>query len=70
MGVGGIMICRDIGYYGKLEMKFITKELNSEKYIETIDEQMHVRYKFPEINTFFNVRKQWNNTLQIKKFVL
>ena len=38
MGNGDIMIWGGIGYRGKMEIKFITGKLNSEKYIEMIDE--------------------------------
>ena len=38
--VSSIMIRGGDGYYGKLEIKFITGKLNSRKYVETIDEQI------------------------------
>ena len=34
------MIWRGIGYQGKMEIKFITRKLDSKKYIEMINEQI------------------------------
>ena len=40
MGSSCIMIWRGIGYQGKMEIKFITRKLDSKKYIEMINEQI------------------------------
>ena len=44
-GCGGITIWKGVGYYGKSEVQFITKILNSKRYIETIDEQIDTNYR-------------------------
>ncbi|CAK9833057.1 Transposable element Tc3 transposase [Anthophora retusa] len=41
MGGGGIMIWSGIGYYGKMDINFISGKLNSKKYLEMIDQQIN-----------------------------
>ena len=38
---GGGMIWSGIGYYGKMDINFISRKLNSTKYLEMIDKQIN-----------------------------
>lgn len=40
---------------GKMERKFITRKLDSKKYIETVRQLTRMGHELPEINIFFNV---------------
>ena len=79
MGGDGVMIWRGVGYYGKLEIKFITGQLNSKIYIETIDEQVNTYttrignkyiFEIPDLNILENCWQGSCTRVQINSRIL
>ena len=63
------MIWRGIGYQGKMEIKFITRKLDSKKYIEMIDEQITYTTQISEnkyIVSIISFQRKSNKTKRIR----